>query len=952
VDKLLVAENSEEREEIDSVHMWRKYKSREEAPSSFDDDENDHFGGRSGALLLLHNDDDDDSTPIKLRRSPHPSTMSLDSSRYQILHGSSDYDGYIRTSSGIDTVASSHGNAVDRTCDSPGSEGLHQRKVHHHSHTHPLQQSVDNLAVPITGLEHPMAAASQKFNYRGGSASTAAHNNAISGSVSRGRTFSLYGNKAHANSSRVGGGESFAWKKLAQCAFVLLILGYLIFFYLAQNHYMKNEEDLGQYGHRGRRDRLIPPTQIDHDSYSQNGGRYGDHVGTLPSSGRREDDSLESRTPGGNGISSIDRLQLSHADSRGSNTIDNLATLDDVPPLNGLLGDMSDYLFKAAGRRLPQQQEKQWSEERAVQWSTKDPLRNAMMATADRRNGRKLRTKPPKNGSNHNRLWYKLGHSSVDTIASLQSRWGGDGSATVVTEKDKANIDVSKLCGAHAREAAMYHPESFLSPSYSNSTNIRHRPQQPLGPQSRVLISGILSPLGLHLAIALFRQCGVVKFLGLDTMFPNDPLIRLEHQERLAVLMQELGDFGELRVPFLGLESSQAFVGDQPLTSGETSRAKMLVELRKLHQAENGTDAAILDKIGQYARPYRKYGIPLNPGTSRDGSGYLDAILEYRPTHIVHLAGTQSDSLLSANYHAQGEGASPSHRNTIHQNKDEEEDDILKESVSSRPHLYDLRMGVTGMEQLLSGAVAQMMIPPSAEPASVITPHTSESDRVKMRKPHIVYASSYDAMYFRDTDVRLKQHAKKIVLEHENLGNTSPPLPKAPSHGIHGMSRLVDEILASSYHALHNIPSIGLRFDAIYGPRGFGVPSTSVPIYHPDRTKTNKRGVSPDVSLAETAVRSLYRTWTETVNANEESARREAAKKKEEDIAAVEEAEAPGRRLGEMRRLNLIEEAGWMHLAHERRDFVFVDGESSLTIIIGSIIVPPLKKIQLFPQTR
>jgi nucleoside-diphosphate-sugar epimerase len=364
----------------------------------------------------------------------------------------------------------------------------------------------------------------------------------------------------------------------------------------------------------------------------------------------------------------------------------------------------------------------------------------------------------------------------------------------------------------------------------------------------------------------------------------------------------------------------------------------MLVELRKLHEAENGTDAVILDKVGQYARPYRKYGIPLTPGTARDGSGHLDVILEYRPTHIVHLAGTQSDSLLSANYHAQGEGASPSHRNAIHQNKDEEEDDMLKESVSSRPHLYDLRMGVTGMEQLLSGAVAQMMIPPRAGPASAITAHMSESDMVKIRKPHIVYASSYDAMYFRDTDVRLKQHARRTVVEHETLGNTSPPMPKTPSRGIHGMSRLVDEILASSYHALHNIPSIGLRFDAIYGPRGFGVPSTSVPIYHADRIKTTKRGVSPDVDLAETAVRSLYWTWTESVNANEEATRREAEKKMEEDIAAGgEEAAAPGRRLEEARRLNLIEEAGWMHLAHERRDFVFVDGESSLSYLQASL---------------
>jgi hypothetical protein len=248
-------------------------------------------------------------------------------------------------------------------------------------------------------------------------------------------------------------------------------------------------------------------------------------------------------------------------------------------------------------------------------------------------------------------------------------------------------------------------------------------------------------------------------------------------------------------------------------------------------------------------------------------------------------------------------------------------------------------MGVTGMEQLLSGVVAQTMIP---------LKHSSEKDLAKTRAPHIVYASSYDSMYFRDTTSRLQQNARRGVLEHETLGNASPPLPKPPSRGLHGVSRLIDEILASSYKALHNIPSIGLRFDVIYGPRGFGVPSTSVPIYHADRVKKMKRGVSPDVDLAETAVRSLYRTWMDAINAKkarEEAEKVELEKKNEEgDSIGVagtgikrEGVTVSGRRLKEARRLNLIEEAGWMHLAHERRDFVFVDGKIAFmnVVIVG-----------------
>lgn len=912
--------------------MWRKKLPQDKLLFSFDDDDDNVGGGGGGGTGS--DDNDDDSTPSKLRRSPPNSSMNLDSSRYEVVHGSSDYDGYTRsrTISGTGT-----GTGDPPFCDSPGVEGLHQRRVHGH---HPLQHAVDNLVIPITGLEHPMAMAPQHFNHRGGSAPLAAgHNHVISGGFARGKSLGLYGSKARAN-GRAGGGDSFAWKKLAQCAFVLLILGYWLFFYLAQKHYMTNEEGVGQYGNRGHRGRLLPPSQSDRDSHSRDGGNV-DHSRTLPSRGRGEHDSPGGERLDGDGDSPIGSLQLPQADSHGSNAVDRHATLDGVSPANELLGDMRDYLFKAGGHPSQQQRKQRSSEERAIRWSTKDPLRNAMMAEAYRRKDRRLRTRPPKNVNIHHRLWYKLSHSTADTIASLQSRWGGedgaasDGTATTVAENDmlaaQAAIDASKLCGAHAREAAKYHPENFLLPPSSDSARNRHRPQQPLGPQSRVLISGILSPLGLHLAIALFRQCGVVNFLGLDTMFPNDPLIRLEHQERFAVLMQELGDFGDLQVPFLGLESRQESGGDQFFMSSRTTREKMLVELRKMQQTTNATAAFIHDKVGQYARPYRKYGIPLTPGTARDGSGHLDVILEYRPTHIVHLAGTQSDSLLSANYHAQGDDVSPSHRNSIFQNKDEEEDDILKESVSSRPHLYDLRMGVTGMEQLLSGAVAQTMIPPSVGSAAAVADHLSESDLAKMRKPHIVYASSYDALFFRDTTARLKQNSRRNALELETLGNTSPPLPKTPSRGIHGMSRLVDEILASSYHALHNIPSIGLRFDAIYGPRGFGVPSTSVPIYHADRVRRTKRGVSPDVDLAESAVRSLYRTWTDAVNAKEEAEREEAEEEMDGyDAGGLEENDGKGgRRLEEARRYNLIEEAGWMHLAHERRDFVFVDGESA-----------------------
>lgn len=625
-------------------------------------------------------------------------------------------------------------------------------------------------------------------------------------------------------------------------------------------------------------------------------------------------------------------------------------TMKDAP-LARPLGDMHDYIFQsalaAAGQNSPKQHSASTSSltgQRSIEWST-NSLQHARTVVDQRRKNRRQRTIPPamvqqqSNGSGGGGipLWYELHHSSEETILSLQSRWN-DASDDISSDTATAvsAIDPAMLCGVHAQRAAKHHPKNYQFPNM-------HR--QPLGPQSRVLITGILSPLGLHLTIALHRQCGVVNFLGLDSMFPNDPFSRLEYQERLAVLMEELGKAVELHVPFLGLESKQSSDDDNEGRIHERlARDATLVELRDntMHGKNDTNYSFFVDNDGtadrsssaarQYhALPFVKYGIHLTPGTARDGSGPLNAVLDYRPTHIVHLAGTQSDSLLNSNYHGEESDDDVSPRgNAVFRNKDEEEDDILIESISSRPHLYDLRMGTVGMEQLLSAAVAQMMLPPTTVGPSVDTTTTalSERDLERMTKPHIVYASSYDALTFRDTAVRLQQgEKKKEEVEYDNLGSTTLPQPKRPTRGLHGVSRLIDEVISSSYHSLYNIPSIGLRFDAIYGPRGFGVSSASVPIFHADTIK--RRGVSADVELAESAVRNMYRKWMDAVNAKAEQ---DKAREEEEDGEGDgrSEQEVEDRRLEEARHVNLLEETGWIRSAHDRRDFVFVEGESAL----------------------
>ncbi|KAL7464977.1 hypothetical protein ACHAXS_009235 [Conticribra weissflogii] len=546
-----------------------------------------------------------------------------------------------------------------------------------------------------------------------------------------------------------------------------------------------------------------------------------------------------------------------------------------------------------------------WASRHIQNWQTRQSL------TMERR---RRRTTPPSNGgSSTTPRWYRLDHLAPDAIATWHRRWRKqnddmDRRDNHMDERgnphdhddDPINPDSFPLCGAHAKDAAKHHPQNYHPSAHT-----------PLGPTSRVLVTGILSPLGMRLALALHRQCNVTDFAGLDAEIPNDPLARLEQQERLAVLVSELGDarnFQPLKVPFLGLEGRTTKRGERHRHRNQRDETK----------PGRGNDNA--------GTSFQMFGIEVHPGMDPHGAGALDALREYRPTHVVHLAGTQADALLNPKNAPRATSATT---------KEEEEDHILVAGISSRPHLFELRMGTTGMEQLLAGVVAQ-----NADEF-----RSDDDSRKTTTTPHVVYASSYDAHYFAETSSRLNGNIDSGTTD-EGGANENPlgwhPSSSSssssswnsglrPPRGLHGLSRLVDELLASTYFALHGVTSVGLRFDAIYGPRGFGVPSTSVPIYNVHRIR-NGGGVSPDVDLAETAVRRLYRKWmaerTET-----ESTR----------VEHTEDEDSP--------QVNLIEEAGWSHAAHDPRDFVFVDdavnaiiaamqyrstGDSPITFNIGS----------------
>ena len=147
-----------------------------------------------------------------------------------------------------------------------------------------------------------------------------------------------------------------------------------------------------------------------------------------------------------------------------------------------------------------------------------------------------------------------------------------------------------ELCGSEARDASKAHPVSYLRRDVLND-------------QSRVLITGILNPIGFHLALALKKKCGVQTIMGIDNMFPNSILNRLEMVRRMSILSKEIPGFSQpIMLPYVGLDPR--------------------LNLKKIAASGGGP-----------------HGIDIMlPST-----GEIN-FLTFRPTHVVHLASAYDNS--------------------------------------------------------------------------------------------------------------------------------------------------------------------------------------------------------------------------------------------------------------------------------------------------------------------
>jgi nucleoside-diphosphate-sugar epimerase len=101
-------------------------------------------------------------------------------------------------------------------------------------------------------------------------------------------------------------------------------------------------------------------------------------------------------------------------------------------------------------------------------------------------------------------------------------------------------IPFATICGIHALNAAMKG-----SSNYPSSAHISR--------ESRVVVTGALSQLGMEIILRLYEDCGAGYIMGIDSALPNTRHDRLVALERYRFLSHHVPSFQKLHVPLFGI---------------------------------------------------------------------------------------------------------------------------------------------------------------------------------------------------------------------------------------------------------------------------------------------------------------------------------------------------------------------------------------------------------------
>lgn len=137
----------------------------------------------------------------------------------------------------------------------------------------------------------------------------------------------------------------------------------------------------------------------------------------------------------------------------------------------------------------------------------------------DMASGRKYRTTPDQNGipSEHVQSY------THDTVEKLER----DEHAKAIKGNQPPDVmrpaKMDELCGSLAKAKAKEFPNQYIH-------------KDSLNEHARVIINGILNPIGFHLALRLEQECGAHVISGFDQAFPNTVTNRMGVQEEAGIL--------------------------------------------------------------------------------------------------------------------------------------------------------------------------------------------------------------------------------------------------------------------------------------------------------------------------------------------------------------------------------------------------------------------------------
>ena len=292
--------------------------------------------------------------------------------------------------------------------------------------------------------------------------------------------------------------------------------------------------------------------------------------------------------------------------------------------------EIPDYPTTIQRQQLQQQQQQQ--QQRTLVYQRSVLKQNAKNQFQQRHMERQKRSRPPTQLTSrridlNDTQWYDMERSQNIGIKQQQQQQQTDAIPMDETPADQ-------VCGKFAQQAALNHPSAYTAKAALNAKSV-------------VVITGILNPVGFSLALYLHEKCGVQKVVGIDNMYPNTVLNRIQLQDRLSLLTTTFAKMKAIKLPFIGLDP-------------------------KYKKGQNQNEEINL--------------------------------MEEKPTHIVHLASYTQDLYSNAQSDANWLNTnSPYVNNNNNNNKDHDDDDDDHKMSSS---FYQLRSSMVSMEQILASIVS------------------------------------------------------------------------------------------------------------------------------------------------------------------------------------------------------------------------------------------------------